>query len=208
MKKTWLTCLVIPAASAWLYGCGSTPVHYHTLVAPMAQSERSTTSASFALDVLPVTIPSQLNQTNLVLRRGDTRVDVVDTERWAAPFGDEVRTALSTELSRQLGTYDVSALSASTDRATVRVKVQLRRFDTWPGKTVELDATWRLTLAGNNSKPMVCETHLTGPVPREYDGIVRAQQALLRDLARIIGTDIRVALRNSSADCTPTLATR
>ncbi|MDE1180903.1 ABC-type transport auxiliary lipoprotein family protein [Paraburkholderia sp.] len=116
------------------------PVHYHTLVAPTQQRDPAGTHAPFVLDVLPVRVPSHLDQTTMVLRRGDTRVDILETERWASPSGSEVRAALSTEQTRRLGTYDIAGLSASSDSAVVRVKVPRRRFDAWSGEAVQLDA--------------------------------------------------------------------
>lgn len=198
MKTTWFAS---GALVAGLCGCSSTPVHYHTLVAPPRGAVVSPSHAPFALDVLPVSIPAQLNQADLVVRRGATSVDIVDSERWASPFSDEVRTALSAELTRQLGTYDIGGLTSSTDGPLVRVKVQVRRFDAWPGETVQIEADWRVTFTGSGTKPLTCATSLSATAPHDYAGLVLAQQSVLHGLASEIGTGIIAAMQNQHVEC-------
>jgi uncharacterized lipoprotein YmbA len=203
MKYPWIICV---ALSAGLFGCSAAPVHYHTLVAPAKRADRTAQRAPFVLDVQPVGIPSQLDQADLVVRRGESGIDVLDSERWASPLASELRVALSMELARRLVTYDIAGLSSSAERPVIRVNVQVRRFDAWPGKTVQLEADWRLIFADKGMEALTCSTRLARSAPPDYDGLVLAQQSMLQDFADVIGNDIVTATQSGRFECVPASA--
>lgn len=125
---------IILGGALVLAACGgSAPVRYYTLVpaadayAPTAtQSAITPSAAPFQFELLPVGVPAQVDQPQLVVRQGGQGVAVLDGERWIAPLGDEVRGALSADLARQLHTQDVSGLPAGA-RPVLRIKVDLLR---------------------------------------------------------------------------------
>ena len=125
---------------AGLGACGSAPTHFHTLVPPSASLPPAT--APFAIDVLPVGVPPQVDQPALVLRQGATGIAVLDGERWASPLGDEIRGALSADLAARLGTHDVHGLPRGKEAKVVRVQLDVRRFDSEVGGNATLEASW------------------------------------------------------------------
>ncbi|CAE6936091.1 hypothetical protein R69927_07431 [Paraburkholderia domus] len=189
-----------------LTGCNSAPVHYHTLVPAAPERAVQSPRPPFVLDVLPVTVPAQLNQASLVVRRDDTTVDIVDTERWASPFASEIRSALSAELTQQLGTYDVNGLASTPGAAVVRLKLQIRRFDARPNGPVQLDADWLLTFPSTFDQTLTCTARLAAGAPNDYAGLVRAQQSLIHRLAGEIGKDID-AKQGGPVQCPNPMAT-
>jgi uncharacterized lipoprotein YmbA len=172
-----------------LSACTSAPVHYRTLLAPAAPSGDVTTQAApYVLNVLPVGVPPQLDTSNLVVRESGDSVQVLDNEQWAAPFGDEVRSALSAQLGAQLGTHDIAGLSVAPGVPVVPVKVQIRRFDAWPGHAVHLEAGWSLGLPGSNRRNGYAVIDKT--VPGDYTTLINAEQQAIHDLALKIAGDI------------------
>lgn len=173
-----------------LTACSSVPVHYHTLLSPQSDGSAVHANAPFLLNVLPVGIPAQLDQSYLVVRQGQNGVAVLDNERWASAFGDEVRSALSAQLTSQLATRDIAGLPTPDGKPVITLKVQIRRFDAWPNRAVQLEATWSLgRLDGANTTHKIGQASLSEAAPGDYTALVNAQQDVLRQLADKIAID-------------------
>ena len=56
-----------------------------------------------AFELLPVSVPAQDDQPQLVIRQGGQGVALLQSERWIAPLGDEIRGALSADLTPRAG---------------------------------------------------------------------------------------------------------
>ncbi|MDR8398353.1 PqiC family protein [Paraburkholderia sp. USG1] len=187
-----------------LGACASAPVHYYTLVSPESGSALTGQPAPFALDVLPVGIPALLDQQPLVVRQGDSNVAVLDNEQWAAPLGDEVRTALSEELVHRLDAQDVAGLTRPTGKPVLRVRLQVRRLDAWPGQGVQLEADWSLGFAGTaGTSRLTCHSQLQEAASGGYPELVRAQQRIVARLASQIASNARGWAVSQKQDCTP-----
>ena len=201
------------AAALTLTACASpAPVRFHTLVAPAVPSAAGTGPAAgaqpapFLIDVLPVGIPAQLDQPQLIVRQGDSDILMPESERWAAPLADEFREALSAELSRRLVTRDVAGLARPPGHPVIRIKVQVRRFDAWLGQRVELDADWSLEPTSDAATPvrsarLVCGGRFGMPSPGGYPELVRARQQLIARLAARIATEARDRSADPDAGC-------
>ncbi|ATA23376.1 hypothetical protein BIY26_08325 [Brenneria goodwinii] len=171
-----------------LAACSSPQVRYHTLVSPTPLSGPAT-PAPFVIEMLPVGVPAQLDRQNVVLRGGDSSVTVLDNDRWLSPLSDELQTALSTQITQRLGTQDVSGLAREEDKPVVRILVQIRRFDSWPGHAAILEATWSLSTrrAGQRSR-IVCSSQFTQNAAGDYTQLFTAWQDLLARMAIQIAT--------------------
>lgn len=196
------------AAVAGLTACASAPVHYHTLLAPIEQIAASAQPAPFLIEVLPVGIPVQLDQPQLLVRQGDSGVAVLDGERWAGPLGDEVRAALSAKLTRSLAAQDIAGLARPGGTQVVRIKLQVRRFDIWPGQRAQLDADWSLGVADEaGNARLTCRGQFDAPASGGYPQMVQAHQRLIAELAASIAADARAWSRSRSAACSNVAAT-
>lgn len=189
------TCLFVAAALALaVAACSSPPVHYHTLTAPAPAGAQSGApfDTPFAIEVLPVGIPAQLDQERLVVRQDAAGLVIQDGERWSGPYADEIRNALAVQLAGRLHTQDVTGLGKSPGQAVMRVQVQVRRFDAWVGDRVSFEATWRLGLAGaKDDARLLCTSRLNVPARGAYPELVRAQQQVLAQLAAEIAGSAR-----------------
>jgi uncharacterized lipoprotein YmbA len=184
-----------------LAGCASDPMHYHTLSAPtMAGSTGQ--AAPFAIDVLPVGIPAQLDQQQLVVRQGASGLIVQDGERWSGAYADEIRDALAVQLAASLPAQDVSGLGRTAGQPVLRIQVQVRRFDAWIGDKVQFEGTWRLGFADGDAKArLLCSSRFEVPARGGYPEVVQAQQAVLARLAAEIAARARTWDGAASAAC-------
>ena len=190
MRRLYL----VPGALALaLAACSSSPpVHYYTLLAPSVAASANEQPAPFLIDVLPVGLPVQLDQSSLVVRQGDSGIAVLDGERWAGPLADELRTALSAALTSRLATRDVAGLARPKDKSVLRIKLEVRRFDAWPGRNVVLDADWSLGFAdaAENSR-LLCHGRFEAPASGGTEELALAGQRAVAALAARIAADAR-----------------
>ncbi|MDQ2822219.1 MAG: PqiC family protein [Pseudomonadota bacterium] len=197
--------LLLAACAFTLAACSSPPVHYHTLLAP-AMTPATGAPAAFAIDVLPVGIPAQLDQQQLVVRNGASGLIVQDGERWSGPYADEIRNALAAQLATSLNVRDVTGLGNASGTTVMRIQVQVRRFDAWVGDKVQFEGTWRLHLAGadssaNSKGRLLCTSRFEVPARGGYPEMVQAQQLVLRKLATEIAAGARAWDGASAGTC-------
>lgn len=200
----------LAALALGLGACATTPpVRYYTLLAPPAQTAIAEPPAPFLIDVLPVGVPTRLDQPQLVVRQADSGIVVLDGERWASPLGDEVRNALSSELSHRLGTRDISGLPRPASQPVLRIKVQLRRLDAWPGQEVQLASDWSLGFADEaGNLRLLCGGQYQEPAVGGYPELVQAQQRAIAAMAASIAVDARGFARSRDTHCSGEFAER
>jgi uncharacterized lipoprotein YmbA len=184
-----------------LGACASAPMHYYTLIAPAAEAQAAT-SPGLPFELLPVSVPAQDDQPQLVIRQGGQGVALLDGHRWIAPLGDEIRGALSADLAQALGRPDVSGL-AHQDARVARIKVDVRRFDSQPGGYALLEAAWSVRVLGGDAPggTLACTSRFNQTVSGSgYDALVQAHQQALGRLADEVADAVR-ALAGGSARC-------
>lgn len=188
------------AAALALGACASAPTHYYTLIAPAVQAPAAT-SPGLPFELLPVSVPPQDDQPQLVIRQGGQGVALLDGHRWIAPLGDEIRGALSADLAQALGRPDVSGLAHQGARVA-RIKVDVRRFDSQPGSYALLEATWSVHVMGGDApeRTLACTSRFNQPVAGGYDTLVQGHQQALGRLAGEVADAVR-ALAGGSARC-------
>jgi uncharacterized lipoprotein YmbA len=191
MKRFRMLGIVVLALS--LLACASVPVHYYTLVPPSQSAiSHASGAAPFLIDVLPVDVPSQLDQSSLVVRHNDSMLQLSDNERWASPLSDQIRTALSIQLARLLNSQDMAGLPASEGMPVLNIKVEIRRLDSWLGRNIQLDADWSVGLAGRAAgQRFTCRASMEVPAGNTYVELVNAQQKAMMELAAHVADSAR-----------------
>lgn len=188
MSRLWI---LVGAVALGLTGCASAPLHYYTLVAPAgAVAPAAATPAPYPFELLPVSVPAQVDAPQLVVREGGQGMLPLNDQRWIAPLGDEIRGALAADLARALGVADMSGLPGN-GRPRLRIKLDLRRFESVPGSHALIDAAWSLRLVGGSGgqDALTCSSRISEPVAAGYDALVAGhQQALAALAARIAAT--------------------
>ncbi|MGH8746285.1 MAG: PqiC family protein [Burkholderiales bacterium] len=174
--------LIAAALGLALAGCASAPIHYYTLVAPAGAAQPAAPAAPYQFELLPVGIPAQADRPQLLVRQGAQGVLPLEGERWIAPLSDEARAALAADLARELNAEDASGLPTGSP-LRLRIKVDLRRFDSVPGAYVLIEAAWSVSaLAGRpaaSGSAVIRERVGAG-----YGALVQGHQ---RALARLAG---------------------
>jgi len=177
-----------------LAACASAPLHYYTLMAPadesagglVASADGSVSNAaamSLPFELLPVSVPPQVDQPQLVVREGGQGVALLGSERWIAPLGDEVRGALSADLARELRSQDVSGLPGN-GRPLLRIKLDLRRFDSQPGSYALIEGAWSVRLLHDtHAGTLACTSRVSVPVGPGYPALVQGHQQAIARLA-------------------------
>ncbi|OXI92548.1 MULTISPECIES: PqiC family protein [Burkholderia] len=185
-----------------LTACASNPVHYYTLVSPATSTSTTSTTARaaapLAINVLPVGIPAQLDQQQMVVRSGTGAARILDNERWVAPLGDELRAALSSALVEQLGARNVTGLPRPSNQTVMSIRTQVRRFDAWPGSMAQFEADWVVGVQqdtpgtpGTPGTRISCSTRLNEAAPGGYADMVRVQQRMIEQFATRIASTVR-----------------
>lgn len=185
-----------------LAACSSAPTHFYTLVPPAAGTADAAASAPFLLDVMPVGVPAQVDQPQMVVRQGDGSVALLEGEQWIAPLGDEIRSAVAGELSRVLAAQDVHGLPHAGGKPVYRVKLDVRRFDSVPGQYALVEAAW--SVRKDDGGPVLgCTGSAREPVGAGYDELVRGHQRALAALADRIAAAVRRMHDTGTASCPP-----
>ncbi|KAB1597250.1 membrane integrity-associated transporter subunit PqiC [Burkholderia cepacia] len=179
-----------------LTACASNPVHYYTLVSPATSATATATAAHgtapLAINVLPVGIPAQLDQQQMVVRSGAGTAVILDNERWIAPLGDELRAALSSALVEQLGARNVTGLPRPSNQTVMSIRTQVRRFDAWPGSRAQFEADWVVGVQQDMPGPRIsCSTRLDEAAPGSQADRVRVQQRMIGQFAARIASTVR-----------------
>lgn len=187
---------LLPGICLLLAACTSPDSHYHTL---MSSTPSAAHRSHFDISVLPVIVPAQLDMQQVVIRKNSSGAAILENERWLSPLADEFTTALSAQLAERLATQDIAGLANQPNRPVVTVKVKVRRFDSWPGNKIHLQADWVLTLKPENRQTL-CHSDLSQAVRGDVSALFPAWQNLLNRLSEQIAATA-ITLSTQTASC-------
>ncbi|MDO7899073.1 PqiC family protein [Pseudomonas citrulli] len=170
-----LKCLGV-ALVLLLVACRSDPIHYHTL-SPVQPAGQSRSNAD--IQVEQVSVPPQVDRTQMVIRQGSSGLAILETEWWGASLADELHSSLDEQLN-----------NPGAAKRLLRVDVQ--RFDSIPGRYARMDVQWRLR--GTQGPALTCRSSLQTPAGGSIDELVSAHQNNVRQL---VGLVEQAATRNA-----------
>jgi len=175
---------------AALAACSSSPASRFYTLGGNDAATRTAAPASFYLEVSPVDMPPQVAKNQMVVQDGSAQVRVLEDERWASLPADEVRRALSADLSQQLGAIDVYGTPHPESVPVYRVKVNVQRFESSPGRRALIDAVWSVR-GVNNEAVLTCRTVAGQTVDAGYDALVAGHRRAVDQLASEISAGVR-----------------
>ncbi|SAK70289.1 PqiC family protein [Caballeronia ptereochthonis] len=176
-------------AAGMLAACASPTSRFYTLGGGEARPVPSA-PASFYFELAPVDMPQQVTRNQLVVQTSPAQVQVLEENRWASLPADEVRRALSADLTQQLGAIDVYNTPRPESVPVYRVKVNVQRFESWPGSQALIDAVWSVRAAGS-SNVLTCRTVAQERVGSGYDALVEGHRKAVDELASAISAGMR-----------------
>lgn len=188
--------LPLLCAAMWVASCVSNgpPPRYHTLLAPPASAASASATPARPWQLLPVLVPAQVDRPQWVVRTGDDSLAVLEQERWIAPLGDEIAAALTDTLSRRLGPPSLAA-------EAWRVRVDVQRLDTVPGRLARIDVVWALQAPGATGVALSCGRTVEQPVGGGYVALAAAHRAALAQLGQEIAAALAALASGRTSGC-------
>jgi uncharacterized lipoprotein YmbA len=148
---------------------------------------------SVAVGVGPVRIPAYLDHASILVRTGEGEVDLSGEHRWAEPLRDGIGRTLAENLSAMIPTDAVVIFPWRTYQTVdFRVTVDILRFDGAPGRSVVLDARWRLLDGAGKEQLLRAAVLRESIADSTYGALVAAESRLLASLSREIAAEIRI----------------
>lgn len=181
--------LASAAAVALLVGaCASPEPTLHTLSVRPEASDTGRFQRAFRLS--GVRVPDRLDKPQIVLRTSDSEVVALEQQRWAAPFGSELRDALSADLATTLSAVDVGGAAAPAGVPLYRIGTEMRSYDARPGQGVTALVTWRVSrdaaTQGASTAALTCQTTLALPVNGQPAGADAGVDAVVSSTQRLV----------------------
>ena len=140
--------------SAALTGCARSPqVNFYTL-APMPPTGVVTAPApvAFSVAVAPVTLPEFVDRPQLVISTVGSRVNMLETHRWAEPLKNAIPRLLADNISRLLGTDRISSYpQSSSNDADYRITADFLHFES-SADSVTVEALWNIRAPGDSPR--------------------------------------------------------
>ena len=148
--------LTLVAALLLLAACRSDPVHYHTLMP--AHTGGATRSSAEFIEIESLSVPAQVDRQQVVIRQGNSGLVLLESEWWGASLGEEFRSALLDQLANL------------NPQRKLSLRLDVLRFDSFPGQYGLIDVTWRLRPASEvndvndvNGTSLTCRSILQTP---------------------------------------------
>jgi len=189
-----VSCLLVLAA------CGSQPpTHFHSLMpTDVAARPRTPAANGIAVRLEPVRVPAQVDQPQWLVQLADDSMAVLEQERWASPLRDELQQALLEELIVGQGAIDARTLPAPG--AVARVAIDVRRFDSLPGREARIQGSWTITGSDARSASR-CEWLIREPAPGSLAALAAAHRRAVVRLGEAIGQALGRMRRGEAAGC-------
>ena len=210
-RFTLLSAAMLTLASVLtLTACSTAPTRFYTLAATGASSPSPAAAKLSAgapaagqtfIEVLPVSVPERLARPQIVVRTDDTRVDILEQDRWSAPFNNELRDALASGVANRLGAVDVTRGGRPVDQPVYRIVVELRQLDAVKGGKVDASFGWTVMRSDNNTSS-VCRLAVVEPVSGAgIDGVVQGMQRAVANVADAISADVTALRAGKGGAC-------
>ena len=165
--------------------CTSATVHLYTLVPTSETSPAAIGSQPRQRIVFEsVSLPSDIDRKELVIRKSPHELALLENANWASPLREEVRRGLTIDLHRALQDGAKAVPIAAVSPTVIRVDVH-----EWEAtaSAVRLSAEWRMYRTDSTDPIDVrCEIDLLERTSGSVDDLVRADQALLENIAMSI----------------------
>ena len=173
-----------------LASCGSVPVERFYTLSAVATPERAGRAANSFSDVAivvdPATVPELVDRPQFVVSVGESRIAILEQQRWAEPLKTQISRTVAMNLARLLGAARASSTTPQSGRGDgdYLVTLDVQQFEARPGEDIAIDILWTvrrgMAAAAKTGRSAAREKTGTGG----YDALVAAHN---RALATISG---------------------
>jgi len=187
MMRLRIVFAALPVVVGLAAGCSTPPPSRFYTLAATATSTSAPQPSTLVIAVGPVTVPSVVDRPEFVVSTGPNEVRLDDFNRWASPLQDGLSRAIAENLVAILGTPRVvrfpQTLATEPD---YRVAVEVRTFESTPGKSTALDAVWTVRRA-KDGRTSTGRTSARETVPESgYDALAAAHSRAVARLSEDI----------------------
>lgn len=161
-----------------------------TTATTAAAAATQTAATPLLIELGQVGIPSEVAKPQLVVASQPGQVQIKETHRWAGPLDEQIRTALSQRLSRDLGAIDIYGTPRASGASVYRITVKVGQFESALDRRASIDAVWTVRRTPGDAL-MTCRTIASVAVGAGYDALVLGHRQAIDRLA----TDIAQAVR-------------
>ena len=191
------SCAAVAAALSLLAACSSTPpTRFYALEAvaapqPSAVAPRAGQAAA-TVAVRTVAVPAAVDRPQFVVRAGDARVNLDESNRWAGPLRDEIARVVAGNLAAELGAPVITFSAALPAASDLVVLLDVQRFDAKTGEGVEVDIVWIVRRALDEAPGRSGRSVVREPTGGEgYGALVGAYNRALAKASRDIAAVVR-----------------
>ena len=188
------------AALIALGACSTTapPTRLHSLMpAEPTPREAAPGRGPLYIALEPIRIPTQVDQPQWLVRLPDDSLASLEQERWASPLRDELRQALLEQLGARFGVVEGRS-AVPQAAAPVRVALELRRFDSVPGREARIEAGW--TVSGTAAS-LRCSMLVRETAPGAMSELAPAHRRAVARLAGAIGASLVAVPPDTAPTC-------
>jgi uncharacterized lipoprotein YmbA len=192
MMRHAIACMLAAGVAA----CASPPSHFYTLsaVAPQASAQ-----SKVAIAVGPVTIPPAIDRPQIVVTTGPNQVALDDFNRWASPVQDNLVRVVADNLTAILGAPRVTLYPTIATDVDFRVQIEVRNFESAPGKSAALDAVWTVRrIKDGKSETGRTSVRETIDGGESYDALAAAHSRAIAKMSQQIADAVRALERPAS----------
>jgi len=202
--RLWLVLLALTLA-----GC-ATPAttRFYTLANPTkGLIAASPTSSPIAIEVLPINVPERLKRPQLVVStHGSTQLKILEQDRWSSSFNDELRDAMASGISGQLGATDVSHGGRVAGQPVYRIAIVLRQYDAIAGDKVQANFGWSITRMANSANSgteasLACQADISKPAGNSMDDLTKGVRASVDEVVQLISANVTSMNNGGTGEC-------
>lgn len=192
----------------------SPKAHFYTLAnLNDGQTARSPTAAPIAIEVLPVNVPERLKRPQLVITsKNSAQLTILEQERWASSFNDELQDAFVSGLSHQLNAIDISRGGRVANQPIYRIAIVLQQFNATPGELVQANFGWTITRLNTGKSlnadsrytdnlALSCQTTISKTVGNDIDAVVKGVQETVAEVMQAIAANVNNLNRGDANQC-------
>lgn len=186
-----------------LTACASAPTRFYTLAVPLQPTLSVVTpaTATIFIDVAPVRMPERLARPQIVLRGDAARVDILEQERWATPFNNELRDALVSGVTNRLGAVNVMRGGGPSGAVAYRIAVELHQLDVVRGSQVAVQFGWIVTRS-DSGHSVACRFNIVEPLTgMDVAGVVQGIQRAVAHAVDAIVIDVLSLRAGQGGSC-------
>lgn len=166
-----------------------------------ARSAQAPGAVPVVVALEPIRLPAQVDQPQWLVRLPDDTLTSLEEERWASPLRDELRGALLERLAVRFAIVDAHSVQPGAAAGASRVGVDIRRFDSRPGREARIEGSWTLAPGDVRTPALRCEFFFSEASPGAVHELAAAHRRAVARLADAIGEAVLRITRKESGAC-------